>query len=112
MEEFSDKWTRDPQILELAHKVSYKLDPSIDYPRHFSGHVMIKLRGNRVVEENQPHPRGGFELPLPLDEIEAKFRSNAGMALAEKNVEEIIAKVRKLEALPSAGSLTGLLATD
>jgi len=112
MEEFSDKWTRDPQILELAHKVSYKLDPSIDYPRHFSGHVMIKLRGNRVVEENQPHPRGGFELPLPLDEIEAKFRSNAGMALAEKNVEEIIAKVRNLEALPSAGSLTGLLATD
>jgi hypothetical protein len=73
---------------------------------------MIKLRGNRVVEENQPHPRGGLELPLPLDEIETKFRSNAGMALAEKNVEEIIAKVRKLEALPSAGSLTGLLATD
>jgi len=27
-------------------------------------------------------------------------------------VEEIIAKVRDLEALPSAGSLTGLLATD
>ena len=112
MEEFSDQWFRDPQILGLAHKVNYKLDPSIDYPRHFSGHVMIKLRGNRVVEENQPHPRGGFELPLPPDELEAKFRSNAGMALAEKNVEEIIAQVKNLEALPSAGSLTGLLAPD
>jgi len=34
------------------------------------------------------------------------------MALAEKNVEEIIAKVRDLEALPAVGSLTRLLTTE
>jgi hypothetical protein len=28
-------------VLRLAAKVRYVLDPTIDYPRHFSGHVKV-----------------------------------------------------------------------
>ena len=77
LEEFSDDAIRDPEILALAKKVRYELDPTIDYPRHFSGHVKIQLADGTVVEENQPHPRGGYEDPLPPEDIEAKFRANA-----------------------------------
>src|SRR5262249_59901010 len=37
LEEFTDEAIRDPGVLELAKKVRYELDPTIDYPRHFSG---------------------------------------------------------------------------
>ena len=45
LEEFSDEAIQDAGILALAKKVRYELDPTIDYPRHFSGHVKIKLIG-------------------------------------------------------------------
>ncbi|HEY7320292.1 MAG TPA: MmgE/PrpD family protein, partial [Candidatus Binatia bacterium] len=62
-----------------------------------------------VLEENQPHPRGGFESPLPPEEIEAKFRANAKMALSEKTVETIIATLQRLEELPKVEELSALL---
>ncbi len=84
-------------------------DASIDYPRHFSGHVKIKLADGTVLEENQPHPRGGFELPLPPEEIEAKFRANARLALPEGQLDLIVESVKRLEQLPSITALTDLL---
>src|SRR6266481_2042052 len=109
LEEFTDAAIRDPVVLELAKKVRYELDPSIDYPRHFSGHVKIKLADGKVLEENQPYPRGGFELPLPPEEIEAKFRANARLALPEGQLDLIVESVKRLEQLPSITALTDLL---
>jgi 2-methylcitrate dehydratase PrpD len=109
LEEFTDEAIRDPVVLELAKKVRYELDPSIDYPRHFSGHVKIKLADGTVLEENQPHPRGGFESPLPPEEIEAKFRANARLALSEGQLDLIVESVKTLEQLPSITALTDLL---
>jgi 2-methylcitrate dehydratase PrpD len=109
LEEFSDQAIRDPEILSLARKVRYELDPTIDYPRHFSGHVQIKLNDGTVFEENQPRPRGGLESPLPPGEIEDKFRANAQLALPEKMADGIIARVRKLEELPTIEELSSLL---
>ncbi|HEU4345632.1 MAG TPA: MmgE/PrpD family protein [Candidatus Binatia bacterium] len=109
LEEFTEEAIRAPEVLELASKVRYELDPTIDYPRHFSGHVKIRLRDGTLLEENQPYPRGGLELPLPPNEIEGKFRANAKMALAEKTVETIIATVRRLEELEKIEELSNLL---
>ena len=106
LEEFSDQAIRDPEILSLAKKVRYELDPTIDYPRHFSGHVKIKLVDGTVLEENQPHPRGGFESPLSPEEIEAKFLANARLALSEGRLDVIVKSVKTLEQLPSITDLT------
>ena len=110
LEEFSDSAIRDERILELAAKVRYELDPTIDYPRHFSGHVKIRLKDGRLLEENQPYPRGGLELPLPPEEIEKKFLANAALALPSAKAQQIIAMVRRLEELPKIAALTDLLA--
>jgi 2-methylcitrate dehydratase PrpD len=109
LEEFTDEAIRNAQVLELAEKVRYELDPSIDYPRHFSGHVKIKLDDGQVLEENQPHPRGGFESPLPPEEIDDKFRANARLALPEGRLDVIINSVKRLDKLPSITDLTDLL---
>lgn len=106
LEEFSDAAIRDPKLLALAAKVRYELDPTIDYPRHFSGHVKIRMSDDTIVEENQLHPRGGFEDPLPPREIEEKFRANARLALPEVKVNEIVQMVDRLEQLPLISVLT------
>ncbi|MBM4264075.1 MAG: MmgE/PrpD family protein [Deltaproteobacteria bacterium] len=109
LEEFSDEAIHDPALLGLAKKVRYVLDPTIDYPRHFSGHVKLFLNDGRVLEQNQPHPRGGLEDPLPPSEIEAKFRANAGLVLPADKIERIIGCARAMEELPSLQQLTDLL---
>jgi len=109
LEEFSEEAIRDPEILGLASRVRYELDPTIDYPRHFSGHVKITLVDGTALEENQPHPRGGFESPLPPEEIEAKFRANARLALSEGKLDLIVESVKRLEQLSSITALSDLL---
>jgi 2-methylcitrate dehydratase PrpD len=106
LEEFSESAIRDHELLALAAKVRYEIDPTIDYPRHFEGHVQLKMKDGSVFTEDQLHPRGGYEDPLPPEEIEAKFHANARLALAEHDVEEIIRLVQQLEALPSISRLT------
>ena len=106
LEEFSESAIRDHELLALAAKVRYEVDPKIDYPRHFEGHVQLKMKDGSVFTEDQLHPRGGYEDPLPPEEIEAKFHANARLALAEHDVEEIIRLVQQLEALPSISRLT------
>ncbi|MBI2360650.1 MAG: MmgE/PrpD family protein [Deltaproteobacteria bacterium] len=112
LDEFSDKAIRDPEVLALAKKVRYELDPTIDYPRHFSGHVRVKLRSGTVLEENQPHPRGGLESPLAPEDLAEKFRANARMAVPGVKVEEIIAAVERLEQLAAISELTNLLSPE
>lgn len=109
LEEFTDEAIQDAEVLRLAAKVRYQLDPTVDYPRHFSGHVKVYLDDGSLLEENQPHPRGGYEDPLPPADIEAKFRANAKLALPMEQVEKILAAVTRLEELQSARQLSELL---
>jgi 2-methylcitrate dehydratase PrpD len=109
LEEFTEAAIGDQAVLDLARKVRYELDPTVDYPRHFSGHVKVFLKDGTVLEENQPHPRGGFEDPLPPAEIEEKFRANAGLTLSAAKVEDIIQTVQRLEELPAISILTDKL---
>jgi hypothetical protein len=64
------------------------------------------MNDGSVLEENQPHPRGGLEDPLPPQEIAAKFRANASLVLSERRVERIVAAVNRLEQLPAIAILT------
>jgi 2-methylcitrate dehydratase PrpD len=107
--EFTDEAIQDRAVLNLAAKVRYVLDPSIDYPRHFSGHVKIFRDDGTLLEENQPHPRGGYEDPLTFEEIAEKFRANARLALTADRVEAVLDSVRQLEQLSSIGTLADLL---
>ena len=106
LEEFAEAAIHDPELLALASKVRYELDSTIDYPRHFEGHVQVRMKDGSVFTEDQLHPRGGYEDPLPPEEIEAKFRANARLALAEPDVEEIIRLIHQLEDVPSISRLT------
>jgi 2-methylcitrate dehydratase PrpD len=74
---FSDDAVRDPQVLALAGRVRYQIDPGNPYPREYTGHVRMTLRDGGIREERQAHLRGGAHAPLSGREIEEKFMHNA-----------------------------------
>jgi 2-methylcitrate dehydratase PrpD len=74
--QFTEARVRDEQVLGLAAKISYVIDPDNEYPKNFTGHLRATLRDGRVVEFDQPHMRGGARDPLPAAELQAKFVDN------------------------------------
>ena len=77
LSDFSDDAVRDPAVLALAAKVRYRIDLQNPYPKNFTGHIRATLRDGSVVEERQPHMRGGAHEPLTRADIEEKFLLNA-----------------------------------
>jgi 2-methylcitrate dehydratase PrpD len=112
LEEFSDESIHDADILAIAGKVHYEIDPSLDYPRHFTGHVRIVFKDGRVVEESQPHARGSIEEPIPPEEIKSKFQDNARLVLPSWKVTKIAEFIERLENEPDISLLAPLLAGD
>src|SRR5215210_855753 len=77
LDAFTDTAVQDPAVLALAAKVRYRVDPDNPYPNNYTGHVRAVLRNGDVVEERQPHMRGGAHEPLSRQDIEEKFSLNA-----------------------------------
>src|SRR2546426_1853850 len=97
--EFTDEAARDEAVLQVASRVSYEIDPSIDYPRQFIGDVTIRLDDGRLLEERQDRPRGGPDLPMTWEEMEAKFRGNATLAVSEARAARVVEAVARLDRL-------------
>jgi 2-methylcitrate dehydratase PrpD len=77
LDAFTDAAVQEPAVLALAAKVRYRVDPDNPYPNNYTGHVRAVLRNGDVVEERQPHMRGGAHEPLSRQDIEEKLLLNA-----------------------------------
>lgn len=108
--DFTDEAIRDERVLQVAAKVRYEVDPTIAYPKQFVGHVRIRCTDGRVLEAEQPHPRGGPDLPMSRQELETKFRDNAGLLLAKDKIEQIIGEVGRMATLRQLTPLMASLA--
>src|SRR6266550_1100357 len=76
LEAFTEERVRDERLRSLAAKVRYEIDPQNPYPDEFTGHVRVRLKDGRELEERQGHLRGGRNEPLSRADIEEKFRLN------------------------------------
>jgi 2-methylcitrate dehydratase PrpD len=77
LDAFTDDAVKDARVTALASKVRYRIDPNNPYPNNFTGHIRAVLADGRVVEERQPHMRGGAHEPLTRGDFEEKFVLNA-----------------------------------
>jgi 2-methylcitrate dehydratase PrpD len=77
LDAFDEAAVADAATRALAAKVRYEIDPANPYPKAFTGHIRARLTDGRMVEERQPHMRGGASEPLSRAELEAKFAANA-----------------------------------
>ncbi|HEY6753595.1 MAG TPA: MmgE/PrpD family protein [Pseudolabrys sp.] len=76
LDAFTEAAVRDKHVLALSSKVRYVIDPENPYPNNFTGHIRAVLNDGRVIEERQPHFRGGAHEPLTRADIEEKFTLN------------------------------------
>jgi 2-methylcitrate dehydratase PrpD len=95
--DFTDAAVREPAVVALAQKVRYRIDPQNPYPRAFTGHIRATLNDGRVIEERQPHFRGGAKEPLTRSDIEEKFVLNCRHGgWDEARANSVIPLLRKL----------------
>src|SRR5262249_60116082 len=68
---------REGGLTALPGRGRTKTDPHILYPNISTAHTRALPAEGRVVEERQPHRRGGAHEPLTRGDIEEKFALNA-----------------------------------
>src|SRR6195952_3061407 len=74
---FTEQAIRDPEVLALAAKVKFVIDPDNPYPNNYTGHIRAMMQDGTVIEERQPYLRGGAQEPLTRQDVTDKFLLNA-----------------------------------
>ncbi len=90
----------DPAVLSIARKVRYEAKDYPSYPQAFPGGVRIRLAGGQLLEADFPYQKGGPENPLSAEEVRAKFRGNATLALSAASVEALEEALLTLDEQP------------
>ncbi|MDE0003550.1 MAG: MmgE/PrpD family protein [Rhodospirillaceae bacterium] len=83
LSEFNQEAIRDPAVLALAERVRYVIDPDDEYPHNYTGRIRATLTDGRVIDEVQPHLRGGAREPLGRAELQRKCAANLAVGGAD-----------------------------
>jgi 2-methylcitrate dehydratase PrpD len=104
--QFTEARVQDAEVIALASKIRYVVDPNDEYPRNFSGHLRARLADGSEREHRQPHMRGGARAPLTAEEIEAKFMDNVRYGgWSDDRAARFLARSRELFAAASIDTL-------
>lgn len=87
----------DPEVLALADKVQYEADPRSEYPRYFSGEVIVKTKDGRELSHREHINRGAPARPLSSEDVIRKFMDNASLAVSSSAASGIVEAVRRIE---------------
>ena len=79
----------DPGILALAQRVSHEADPESQFPKFFSGGVVVTTRDGRELVHMEKINRGAGERALTGDEISDKFMDNTELVLSRDRASRI-----------------------
>jgi len=99
---------RSPEILALAGRVHYDVDPAFPGPGRFKGGVKVTLKDGRQFTEVEEYNRGSAENPMTYDELRAKFEENAGAFLSAQARTRLADEIQRLDLLPDAKTLLEL----
>jgi 2-methylcitrate dehydratase PrpD len=105
---YADDARRDPEILALARRVTYRVDPAFPPPGQFKGAVRVTLKDGRVFDEVEEFNRGSAQNPMTDGELRAKFHDNTAGLLAAGERERLVDAVGAVESLADARTLVDL----
>jgi len=89
LKEFNEKSINDKEILSLASKVNYEIDPNNEYPKNYTGTLICKTSDSEFIE-HQPCFRGGIREPLTKDDIDKKYNANLNYSkISEENKKNL-----------------------
>jgi len=106
---YGDATRLNSDVLALARKVHYHVDPAYPGPGRFKGAVRLTLHDGRVIDEVEEYNRGSAENPMSSGELRAKFDDNAAAFLSACQRDAVADAVGHVETLPSARMLMDLV---
>jgi len=74
--QFTEARIADATVLAHAAKVTYEIDPENEYPKNYSGELLMTLKDGTQLKAQQPCLRGGRGAPLGDAELWTKFINN------------------------------------
>ena len=80
LNEFTDKYLKNSDVIKLASKINYEINPKDEYPRHYTGKIKLIMKDGTVYSSSQECLRGGKRDPLSTDEVRKKFEANLKFA--------------------------------
>ncbi|MBU6497222.1 MAG: MmgE/PrpD family protein [Rhodospirillales bacterium] len=102
----------DPEILALAGRVGYSVDPSSPFPRSYSGELVVTTTDGRTLRQREEVNRGAPERPLSNEDILDKYNDNAAIALNPDGAARVCRAVLELAAAPTAAGFAATLANE
>jgi 2-methylcitrate dehydratase PrpD len=105
LEELEPETLEAPEILGLAARVEYALDPESTFPQHYSGELVIETLDGRTVRRREPINRGAPDRPLANEEIALKFMTNATTAVPDARARALRELVLRLDEVSEARHL-------
>ena len=80
LNEFTDKSLKNLEVIKLASKVKYEINPKDEYPRNYTGKIKIIMKDGTTYSSSQKCLRGGKRDPLTVNEVRNKFETNLKFA--------------------------------
>ena len=111
LDELEDEALGDNQILSLADRVDYEIDPASTFPRHYTGEVVVTTRDGRTLRHREAINRGNGERPISEAGIVEKYRLNASRAVSEQRAKQIEALLLTLDQQTNARNVADGLGT-
>ncbi len=109
--EFRGDVLEDPEVLELAQKVTWELDPAAEamYPKAYPSTLVAELNDGRKLTAHVDYPKGDPENPATEEEIVAKFHLLTQDFFGQKKREAIIEAVDRFETMPDISEIADLV---
>jgi len=110
-EEFKESAIGNPEVLELAGKVTSEVDPEAEavYPEKYPATLVATLNDGRQVTAHVDYPKGDPENPVTTKDIFDKFNYLTAKYFDQARREKVVGTVMKLEEVRNVSELGGLL---
>ena len=111
VDEFKKEALGDAEVLELASKVKWELDPAAEalYPRSYPATLIAILNDGRRFEAHVDYPKGDPENPVSMEELVDKFKSLTERLFSRKKREKIVGILQRLEDMENIAKVADLL---
>jgi len=110
---FEEKIEKDTQVLELARKVKVVADQKSAHRSPVPCVMDVRTKNNKVYSTRVDVVSGSPEKPASMEDVVNKFKDCVAFSvkpMPEKNIQEIISKVKNLEAVSDIADVVNLLA--
>jgi 2-methylcitrate dehydratase PrpD len=104
LEKFTDEKVNDPRLVRLRKKIETRLDPRIG----FGARLRLIMKDGTEHKAFLSKPKGDPENPLSFDELAAKYRNAARLAISDVAIGALIAAVKRMEEVQDMNEIVRL----